>query len=154
MVPSSKPYLLIQSESQSDSSEVDQVRAWLREFNWHSNQKFMEVATKDANFAKPLILLARHEDQLVGGLIAEHVLAWLKISIMAVDPDHRGKGIGSSLLIDAEQRAQTVGCKYLYADTMQYQAPQFYIKHGFQVAGQIPNWDSHGHAKFFLIKEV
>ncbi|QDU78088.1 Acetyltransferase (GNAT) family protein [Bremerella volcania] len=114
----------------------------------------MERATHDADFSKPLVLLARDQNKLVGGLIAEHVLAWLKISIMAVDPPYRGQGIGSSLLIDAERRAAAMGCKYLYADTMQYQAPQFYLKHGFQVAGQIPNWDSHGHTKFFMTKEL
>lgn len=114
----------------------------------------MERFTHDADFAQPLILLARNHDQLVGGLIAEHVLAWLRISIMAVDPTYRGRGVGTSLLLDAELRAREMGCQYLYADTMQYQAPQFYTNRGFQIVGQIPDWDSHGHTKFFLTKEL
>lgn len=71
---------------------------------------------------------------------------------MAVDPTYRGRGVGTSLLLDAELRAREMGCQYLYADTMQYQAPQFYTNRGFQIVGQIPDWDSHGHTKFFLTK--
>lgn len=154
MASSSDSPWTITSESAIDSPEIDQVHSWLREFNWNANPAFMKLATQDESFSHPLLLLARHEGILVGGLIGERVLAWLKISIMAVDPAYRGRGVGTSLLLDAEQRAREMGCQYLYADTMQYQAPHFYTTRGFQIAGQIPNWDSHGHTKFFLTKEL
>lgn len=154
MASSSHSPWTIKRESATDSPAIAHVHTWLREFNWDANPTFMMLATQDESFSQPLVLLARDNDKLVGGLIGEKVLAWLRISIMAVDPAYRGRGVGTSLLLDAQQRARQMGCQYLYADTMQYQAPQFYTKHGFQIAGQIANWDSHGHTKLFLTKEL
>lgn len=37
-------------------------------------------------------------------------------------------------------------------DTMSYQAPEFYVKHGYHVAGAFPDWDCHGHAKMHFPK--
>lgn len=90
----------------------------------------------------------------MGGLFAETQLSWLRISIMAVSPEWRSQGIGAALLAEAEREAIVRGCKYAYVDTMQYQAPRFYLAHGFVIAGQIPDWDSHGHAKLYLSKRL
>lgn len=35
---------------------------------------------------------------------------------------------------------------------MDYQAPDFYQRAGYRVAGQLPDWDSHGHTKLFFVK--
>jgi GNAT superfamily N-acetyltransferase len=86
------------------------------------------------------------------GLFAETQLAWLRISVMAVSPERRSQGLGTALLAEAERQAAGRGCKYAYVDTMQYQAPHFYQKRGFALAGSIPDWDSHGHTKLFLTK--
>ena len=61
----------------------------------------------------------------------------LKIRIMAVREDHCRRG-----------------CKYGFLDTMGYQSPEFYRQHGYQVVGAIPDWDSHGHTKFYFTKQT
>ena len=104
--------------------------------------------------ARPLVLLAENDDRHVGGLIAETQFAWLRISIMAVDPEFRLRGLGAALLAEAERLAADRGCKYCYVDTMEYQAPGFYRKRGYAVVGEIPDWDSRGHAKFHLMKRL
>ncbi len=71
---------------------------------------------------------------------------------MATDKAHRNKGVGKALLAKAEEIAGERGCKCVYADTMEYQAPGFYKKTGFKPAGQLEDWDSHGHKKFFFVK--
>jgi len=54
----------------------------------------------------------------------------------------------------AEQEATARGCRYAYVDTMDYQAPTFYRKLGYQLAGQLDDWNSRGHAKCFFTKRL
>ena len=90
----------------------------------------------------------------LGGLLGETQLAWLKIQYVSIRADARRRGIGSRLMSLAEAEAINRGCKYAFLDTMSYQAPDFYQKLGYRIAGQLDNWDSHGHAKFFLVKTL
>ena len=94
------------------------------------------------------------EGLLLGGLLAETQFAWMKLSIMAVVPAARGRGVGSRLLAAAEAEAVIRGCRYAYADTMDYQAPGFYQRLGYGLAGKLEGWDSHGHAKMFFTKSL
>ena len=114
----------------------------------------MEQLQQPDHAALPLILLTYVDGGVVGGLFAETQLSWLRISIMAVRPGWRSKGIGAALLAEAEQQALARGCKHAYVDTMDYQAPQFYLSHGFETVGQIPDWDSHGHSKMHFSKHL
>jgi GNAT superfamily N-acetyltransferase len=144
----------IQAAADSETPGCDLVRQWLREFNWLANPDFMAEIGQVQHQAKPLVLLAKADTQVVGGLFAETQLAWLRISIMAVDPAWRSRGIGADLLAAACREAVALGCRHAYVDTMDYQAPRFYLAHGFEVAGRIPDWDSHGHAKLHLTKRL
>jgi predicted N-acetyltransferase YhbS len=139
-----------------DTSEpgCDLVRQWLREHNWAANPQFMQQLQQPEHEARSLVLLARAEARVVGGLFAETQFAWLRISIMAVKPAWRSRGLGGALLAEAERQAIARGCRHVYVDTMEYQAPRFYRAHGYQVAGEIPDWDSRGHSKFFLTKSL
>jgi GNAT superfamily N-acetyltransferase len=101
-----------------------------------------------------LVLLATTDEHVVGGLLAETQLAWLRISLMAVNPAWRSRGIGGALLAEAERQALARGCRHAYADTMEYQAPRFYLAHGFAIAGEVPDGDSHGHRKLYLSKQL
>ena len=144
----------IAAVDESSSTECDLVRQWLREHNWSVNPAFMEALQQPEHESRPLMLLAMRDSQVVGGILAETQFAWLRISIMAVDPAWRSKGIGTALLARAEQAAVSRGCVHAYVDTMEYQAPRFYLAHGFCVAGEIPDWDSRGHRKFYLTKDL
>jgi GNAT superfamily N-acetyltransferase len=144
----------IATVADTSAPACDLVRQWLRDHNWSANPAFMELLQQPDQQARPLNLLATADDRVVGGLFAETQLAWLRISIMSVDPECRSKGIGTSLLAEAERQAITRGCKHAYVDTMDYQAPRFYLAHGFTVVGEIADWDSHGHSKLFLSKRL
>ena len=71
---------------------------------------------------------------------------------MATREGWRRKGVGTALLARAEAVAKESGCRYAYTDTMEYQAPDFYQKAGYKIAGELDDWDSHGHKKLFFIK--
>ena len=138
----------------SSSPGCDLVRQWLREHNWAVNPAFMHQWQQPEHAAQPLILLVHSNGETIGGLLAETQLSWLRISIMSVHPDWRSQGIGAALLAEAERLAIERGCKHVYVDTMDYQAPQFYLSHGFKIVGQIPDWDSHGHSKIYFSKHL
>jgi predicted N-acetyltransferase YhbS len=91
---------------------------------------------------------------VAGGLIGTTQLLWLKVEILSVASQFRRQGVGSRLMAIAEAEAVRRGCKYAYVDTMEYQAPSFYQALGYQIAGRLDDWDSHGHAKYFLKKTL
>lgn len=147
-------HLEIAAVPDSSAAGCDLARDWLREHNWTTNPDFMEQLQQPEHQARALVLLARRDARVVGGLIAETQMAWLRISIMSVSPECRSQGIGAALLAEAERQAVGRGCRHVYVDTMEYQAPRFYLAHGFNMVGQIPDWDSRGHAKMYLSKDL
>ena len=152
--------ITIRFSQENEEHSINQVHTWLREHNWAANREFMERVTRPDHNIEKLILFAEvaTEDgagsRVVGGLIARIELLWLRISIMATDPDWRSQGVGSALLSEAERIALSHGCRYSYVDTMDYQAPDFYEARGYRCVGTIPDWDSCGHTKTFFVKEI
>ena len=144
----------IAAVSDDSAPGCDLVRQWLREHNWALNPSFMEQLQHAAHQARRLVLLASADSRVVGGLFAETQLAWLRISLMAVAPERRSRGLGAALLAEAERIAIVRGCKRAYVDTMEYQAPRFYLARGFAIVGELRDWDSRGHTKFFLTKRL
>lgn len=124
-------------------------------YNVEQNGAFFDARERPEHAARPLFAVARDGDgQLLGGLTAETQFAWLRVSIMAVVAGERNRGTGRRLLAAAEDEAIRRGCRYAYVDTMDYQAPGFYQKLGYAVVGRLEDWDSHGHAKVFLVKRL
>ncbi len=78
---------------------------------------------------------------------------WLVIEILWVAEALRGQGYGSRLLAAAEKEALQRGCRHAHLDTMSFQAPNFYLQHGYQVFGELHDLP-HGHRRIFLKKEL
>lgn len=68
----------------------------------------------------------------LAGLTGEIFGNWLCIHYLWVREMCRGQGIGSRLLSSAEQEAAAKGARYVFVDTFDFQAPDFYRKHGYQ----------------------
>jgi ribosomal protein S18 acetylase RimI-like enzyme len=127
----------------------------LRLYNREKNSAFFTARDLPENAPKPLYIVAYDEQgDIAGGLIAESQFAWLKIEIVAVRAEVRQRGVGSHLMRLAEEEGLRRGCKYAFLDTMSYQAPQFYQKAGYRIAGKIADWDSHGNTKYFFTKSL
>ena len=93
------------------------------------------------------------EGNIIGGIIGGTYWGWMYVDILWVHEDHRGKGIGSMLLIEAEKEARARGCHHVHLDTMSWQAPEFYKKHGYTVIGILPDIPK-GNQKYLLMKEL
>ena len=93
------------------------------------------------------------QGEIVGGLIGGSYWGWLYIDILWVREDQRRKGVGSRLLSAAEAQARARECHHVHVDTMNWQAPQFYQKHGYKTVGILPDIPK-GHQKHLLIKAL
>ena len=135
--------------------EVDVVNGFLRSHNQAANPDWW-AKLDEVNFeSKRLNVVVRNrKNEVVGGLLAETSMSWLKIRVMAVREDHRRRGLGTVMLEAAEGEARRRGCEYGFVDTMDYQSPEFYRQNGYEVAGSIADWDSHNHTKFYFTKQL
>ncbi len=74
--------------------------------------------------------------RIIGGCVAE-IYCWniTWIDVLWVDENFRGNGLGSALLKDTEKTAVREGCSLIHLDTFDFQAKDFYAKHGYEVFG-------------------
>ena len=138
------------------SSEMrESVCAPLRDYNRSNNGEFFAKRDLPEHAPRHLNLIARDASgKVLGGLIAETQFSWLKIEILSVTDAARRQGIGTLLMNAAETEARARGCRYAVLDTMSYQAPAFYEKLGYTVAGKLHDWDSHGNTKLLFTKRL
>ena len=90
---------------------------------------------------------------IIGGLLGGTYWDWMYVDILWVKEEYRKMGIGSKLLAEAEREAARRGCHHVHLDTMSWQAPEFYKKHGYELIGILPDIPS-GNQKYLLMKEL
>ena len=100
--------------------------------------KFNEHAVGNAK-ARTLAILLKEPttDELVGGLWGRSLWGSLFVEILFVPAMLRGRGIGTSLLRQAEQEAIRRGCRDIWMETYAFQARTFYEKLGFTIFGRL-----------------
>jgi len=102
----------------------------------------------------PVNLFLRDPGQEVqGGLLGAIWGGVMYVRILWVARALRGKGHGQRLLAAAEQRAIERGCRHVFLDTFTFQAPEFYVKHGYEIYARADDWPV-GHAHLFLRKDL
>jgi GNAT superfamily N-acetyltransferase len=99
------------------------------------------------------LVLVAPDEAIVGGVIGATYWDWLHIDLMWVREDLRGCGYGHRLLALAEDEARQRGAKNAYLDTFSFQAPDFYLQHGYQVFGELQDFPA-GHQRYFLAKQL
>lgn len=123
--------------------EIEFVRESLTKFN-------CEHVGDDGH--TPLNIVEYGEDgSIIAGILGGTYWGWMYIDILWVQENYRKCGIGSKLLAKAENEAIRRGCHHVHVDTMSWQAPEFYRKHGYEVIGILPDIPD-GNQKYLLIK--
>ena len=91
---------------------------------------------------------------IIAGCIAE-VNQWnaLYIDALWVSEEYQKRGLGSSLLKEVEAVAAENGCTICHLSTFDFQAKDFYIKHGYEEFGILEN-SPEGHCRYYLKKKI
>jgi GNAT superfamily N-acetyltransferase len=103
---------------------------------------------------QPLDIFVRdQDDEIIGGLIGNTYWGWLAINLLWIHERMRGLGLGSRMVIAAEQEALRRGCHGAHVDTMSFQAPDFYLKMGYEIFGQIDDIPV-SYSRYYLKKKL
>ncbi len=123
--------ILVQVEPHSD-----EVAKSLREGLLSYNRSFLG----DYDW-EPLLVVARDSaGLLIGGAIGGIHLKWLHVDILWVSENFRRVGVGSKLLLEFEGIGRHRGATRAQLDTHEFQAVEFYKRHGYAEFGRIENF--------------
>lgn len=87
--------------------------------------------------------------RLLAGLVAETFGNWLEIEYLFVKEELRGQGIGSKLLQQAETEAKNRNCRFVFVNTYQFQAPDFYKRHGYKEVFRLQDYPYIGQRYYY-----
>ena len=103
---------------------------------------------------QPIALFARDKHaRMQGGIYGRINWGWLSVSILWVNPDNRGGGLGSTLLNRLESEAVSLGCINSHVDTFSFQAQEFYLANGYKAFAELPDYPD-GHSRIYLKKSL
>lgn len=77
----------------------------------------------------------------------------LYIDVLWVKDEHRKKGYGSILINEVEKLAKHKGCTLIHLDTFDFQAKDFYLKHGYEIFGVLDDCPTM-HKRYYLKKNL
>ena len=130
-------FRLENKESHKAQEIGDLIRAY--------NRSKREEATSE-----PLNLYVEDEKgNLMAGLVAETFGNWFEIEYLFVKEELRGQGIGSKLLQQAEREAKNRNCRFAFVNTYQFQAPDFYQRHGYKEVFTLQDYPYTGQRYYY-----
>ncbi|MBN9391899.1 MAG: GNAT family N-acetyltransferase [Chloroflexi bacterium] len=134
-------------EENASPEDVKAVSEGLGEYN--------RAIVGPENYAPLRIFLRDEQNRIVGGILGVFFWGWLAIEYLWVSEALRGQGYGTLLLETAETEARKRGVKNINLDTMSFQAPDFYLKMGYRIFGQLDGIpEGQGHIRYFLTKKL
>lgn len=77
----------------------------------------------------------------------------LYIDVLWVKDEYRNEGYGSVLLNEVERIAKEKGCNLIHLDTFDFQAKDFYLKHGYEIFGILDGCPSD-HKRYYMKKNI
>lgn len=117
------------------------------------NQKHMPDDVVFEDDTKFTVLAKNKKGEVIGGIRATAFWNYCIIELLWLSEETRGSGVGTKLMEAAEQYAIEKGFKYMRTETLSFQAKPFYVKQGYSVFGELPDYPK-GHTTYCLIKEL
>ena len=113
-----------------------------------------QVPTTQQPLVVPLNYCLKDNGKIIAGINADMYM-WniLYIAILFVEKDYRHHKLGSFLINKVESEAKALGAKLAHTDTFEFQAKEFYLKHGFEIFGILEDCPE-GHKRYYLKKKL
>ncbi|MFF1273886.1 GNAT family N-acetyltransferase [Streptomyces marokkonensis] len=142
-------------ETEVDKARRDLLRRRLRDTNTAASPVLRALRGTPGEREAPLHVWALDANgDLAGGLVGHTWTAWLHVTYLWVDGGHRGAGLGSRLLAEAERVAAAErACTASRVETWDFQAPEFYKRQGYEVVCVIPDYPP-GITEYTLTKAL
>ncbi|MGV9557613.1 GNAT family N-acetyltransferase [Streptomyces sp. NPDC003522] len=142
-------------EAEVDRSRRDLLRSRLRDADTVASPVLRALRGTPAEREAPLHVWASDDTgALAGGLVGHTWTTWLHVTHLWVDARHRGAGLGSRLLAEAERLArEDRGCLRSRVETWDFQAPRFYHRRGYGVVCVIEDYPP-GVTEYTLTKRL
>jgi len=120
----------------------------------HAMLKAYNLSKREPSQSVPIgIFLENENGKKLAGLTGETFGNWLCIKYLFVEEELRGAGIGKQLIAAAESEAKKRGCRYAFADTFSFQAPDFYRGLGYKDVFSLTDYPYTG-ARYYFTKEL
>jgi len=130
-----------------DESEIKPSNEWLRKELKALNQKVLGEFK-----SVPICVVAKVDEELVGGIGGSVHLGWLSIDITYIAEQFRGQGLGRQLITEIEEEGRRLGAERAYVETASFQAEGFYEKLGYIAWGRFTDF-APGVDRIFMRKD-
>lgn len=92
--------------------------------------------------------------EIIAGILSK-MYCWncVYIDVLWIKEENRKDGLGSRLLKEIEKIAKEKGCHLIHLDTFDFQAKDFYIKHGYEIFGTLDECPQ-GHKRYYMKKII
>lgn len=96
-----------------------------------------------------LAIFLRDASAIVAGISGWTWGDCCELQSLWVDPNHRGRGLGSQLIAAAEAEAATRGCTQTVHFTYEFQARRLYERAGYELVGRVADFPTGTDALWF-----
>ena len=98
--------------------------------------------------------IVNENGQIIAGYLAK-MYCWnvIYIDILWIDEAYRKQGLGSKMLKEIECIALEEGCHLIHLDTFDFQAKDFYIRHGYEVFGVLEDCPKE-NCRYYMKKTI
>jgi GNAT superfamily N-acetyltransferase len=111
-------------------------------------------STAPMHEVQPLSCFARAPSgEVIGGAVGRTWGACCELQQLWVEEGSRGKGVGSRLVREFEQRAKSRGCSTFYLETFSFQAPSLYRALGYEFRLELHGF-APGIVKYVMVREI
>lgn len=140
---------------------IEIIKSTKEESNWIENQ--IDVFNREQlSFSKinelehslNYVVKEKEKERIVAGInCCFYLNEILYVGVLFVEEALRHGGIGTKLLQNVEQEAKHLGAKLAHLDTFDFQAKDFYLKHGYEIFGVLDDCPA-GHKRYYLKKKL
>ncbi|TWT32357.1 putative acetyltransferase [Posidoniimonas corsicana] len=102
---------------------------------------------------RPLACFARSEGRVIAGAIGRTWGPACELQQLWVAPHRRRQGIASRLVREFEAAAARRGCTSVFLETFSFQAPELYLRLGYEVKHELTVYP-HGVVRYTLLREL